>query len=79
MKIYIVEWYDVNGVPSPLKNRGFVNKKEAVSFRSKLNRAYKKGCHDESLDSKADAFVDPVEVIDMPISKKGLIKAFNYK
>ena len=79
MKIYIVEWYDVDGSPSPFQIKGFVNKKEAVSFRSKLNRAYKKGCHDESLDSKADAFVDPVEVIDMPISKKGLIKAFNYK
>ena len=78
MKIYIVKWYDEDA-DNCFKNRGFVNKKEAVSFRSKLNRAYKKGCHDESLDSKADAFVDPVEVIDMPISKKGLIKAFNYK
>ena len=42
MKIYIVEWYDVNAAGLFLK-RGFVNKKEAVSFRSKLNKTFKKG------------------------------------
>tara|TARA_R100000655_G_scaffold31221_2_gene62690 strand:- start:295 stop:537 length:243 start_codon:yes stop_codon:yes gene_type:complete len=79
MKIYIVNWYDVDGHPSPLQNRGFVNKKEAVSFRSKLNKTFKKGEDyiSPTDDSKANRFVDPVSVIDIPISKKGLIRAFN--
>lgn len=75
MKIYIVEWYDVHAQGQWLK-RGFVNKKEAVSFRSKLNRTYRKG--EDLAGEKADRFVEPVSVIDIPISKKGLIKAFNY-
>ena len=78
MKIYIVEWYDVDADGLFLK-RGFVNKKKAVSFRSKLNKTFKS--EDEyEVDvegNKAHRFVEPVSVIDIPISKKGLIRAFN--
>jgi hypothetical protein len=77
MKIYIVDWYDVDGTPSAYQRRGFVNKKEAVSFRSKLNRNFKKG-ELYLADEKASEAVPPISVKDIPISKKGLLRAFNY-
>tara|TARA_R100000664_G_scaffold24116_1_gene33795 strand:- start:4021 stop:4239 length:219 start_codon:yes stop_codon:yes gene_type:complete len=71
MKIYIVR-NKVNIYPFEDIKKGFTNRKNAVSFMSKVNRdiknnleTYKKGCI-------------ILETKDFPISRKGLINAINY-
>ena len=73
MKIYIVKWFDytADGCSSEQWiNKGFANKKEAISFKSKLE----KGKLDDmyGCDNGAN-----IEVHDIPISKKGILYAIN--
>lgn len=78
MKIYIVKWYNADKVPQ-YNTMGFANKKEAVSFRSKLMRErkkYLKGIDTGALFVAHRPVDHPVE-IDIPISKTGLLTAFN--
>lgn len=74
MKIYIIKdkSFKVDNIHLPNYPiiKAFANKKKAISFKSKLNRALKKnnnyyeGCTE-------------LETYDIPISKKGIINAIN--
>jgi hypothetical protein len=73
MKIYIVKWFDytTNGCSSEQWiNKGFANKKEAISFKSKLEKG--KLNNEYGCEHEAD-----LEVHDIPISKKGILYAIN--
>lgn len=52
-------------------NKAFANKKTAVSFRSKLKRA---DIDDKYFNENGESIL---RVIDLPISKKGIISAIN--
>tara|TARA_R100000781_G_C4073610_1_gene125331 strand:- start:959 stop:1198 length:240 start_codon:yes stop_codon:yes gene_type:complete len=74
MKIYVVKWFDysTDGCSSEqYLNKGFANKKEALSFKSKLEKGK---LNDEyGCDNGAN-----LEVHNIPISKKGILFAINY-
>ena len=67
MKIYIIKdkSFKVDNIHLPNYPiiKAFANKKKAISFKSKLNRALKKNTE--------------LETYDIPISKKGIINAIN--
>ena len=68
MKVYIVKW------ENPKENnanqiKGFANKKSAISFKSHVKRG---------LISHYEGREPVIETIEIPITKKGLLKAINY-
>tara|TARA_R100000458_G_scaffold26928_1_gene24426 strand:- start:268 stop:507 length:240 start_codon:yes stop_codon:yes gene_type:complete len=74
MKIYIVKWFDYtsDGCSSEqYLNKGFTSKKEAISFKRKLE----KGELDNEYGCEHGA---DLELYDIPISKKGILFAINH-
>ena len=70
MKIYIVR-NKVNIYPFEDIKKGFANKKDAVSFRSKINRDVK-----NNLDTYCKGCIT-LETKEIPISKKGILTSIN--
>tara|TARA_R100001443_G_scaffold64352_1_gene73893 strand:- start:822 stop:1061 length:240 start_codon:yes stop_codon:yes gene_type:complete len=73
MKIYVVTWFDCNAdgcSGEQYINKGFANKKEAVSFKSKLERG--KLDDEYGCENGAD-----LQMYEIPISKKGILFAIN--
>ncbi len=68
MKIYVVKWENPKEKNSH-QIKGFANKKSAISFKSHVKRgliSYYEG-------------IDPIiDIIEIPITKKGILKAINY-
>tara|TARA_R100001443_G_scaffold117452_1_gene142994 strand:+ start:4125 stop:4364 length:240 start_codon:yes stop_codon:yes gene_type:complete len=73
MKVYIIKWFDysADGCSSEQYiNKGFANKKDAISFKSKLEKG--KLDDEYGCDNGAE-----LEEYDIPISKKGILYAIN--
>ncbi len=72
MKIYVVNWFDYSEGQGSEQwiNKGFANKKQAISFKSKLERG--------KLDDEYSCMEANLETHEIPISKKGILYAINH-